>query len=402
MAAQEALYVYKGTNRQGRPVQGEIRGANANVVRAQLRRQGIAATAVRKKPKPLFKRERAVKPADIAQFTRQMATMVKAGVPLVQAFDIVADGTRHEKLRELVLAIRDDVSAGTGFAQALRKHPRHFDPLYCALIEAGEASGTLEAMLDRLATYKEKNEALKAKIKKALTYPTAVIVVAIVVTAILLVKVVPVFAEVFRGFGADLPAFTLFVLHLSDIARQYWLGVFLALAAAALAFREARLRSPRFADAVDKALLKIPAIGNVIYEAAVARFARTLATTFAAGVPLVDALESVAASSGNAVFRDAVRRVREDVSAGVQLHTALRTTGIFPVLLLQLTAIGEESGALDEMMEKAAEHFEASVDHQVDNLTALLEPFIMSILAVLVGGLVIAMYLPIFNLGQVI
>jgi type IV pilus assembly protein PilC len=269
-------------------------------------------------------------------------------------------------------------------------------------VEAGEQSGALEGMLDRVATYKEKSEALKAKIKKALTYPAAVIVVAVIVTAILLVKVVPVFAEVFANFGAELPAFTLFVLNLSEIAQSWWLIVLIASILAFVGFKEARLRSPTFSDNVDKLTLKLPIIGNIIHEAIVARFARTLATTFSSGVPLIDSLQSVAGSAGNAVFRDGILRVKDDVSTGVQLNTALRSTNLFPVLLLQLTAIGEESGSLDEMMEKAAVHYETSVDNQVDNLTALLEPMIMAFLGIFVGGLLVAMYLPIFNLGNVI
>ncbi|MFA5632438.1 MAG: type II secretion system F family protein [Porticoccaceae bacterium] len=396
------IYLYKGRNKQGKVVQGEVRGANTAAVKAQLRKQGIANANVRKKPKPLFNRSKPIKASDISTFTRQMATMTKAGVPLVQSFEIVAEGTQHEKMRELIEQVREDVSTGLGFASSLRKHPRYFDDLFCGLIDAGEQSGALETMLDRVATYKEKNEALKAKIKKALTYPAAVIVVAIIVTAILLVKVVPVFAEVFANFGAQLPAFTLFVMSISETAQKWWLAVLIAAILAVVGFKEARTRYPKFSDTVDKLTLKLPIIGNIVHEAIVARFARTLSTTFAAGVPLIDSLESVAGSSGNAVFRDAILTVKDDVSTGIQLHTSLKNTGLFPVLLLQLVSIGEESGSLDEMMEKAAVHFEESVDNQVDNLTALLEPFILSVLAVLVGGLLVAMYLPIFNLGAVI
>jgi len=401
-AAQPALYIYKGKNKEGKPVQGEIAGSNVTVVKAQLRKQGVVTSTVKKKPKPLFKGSKPIKPADVATFTRQMATMMKAGVPLVQSFEIVSEGLENEKMKEVVKQLHEDVSAGTGFGPALRKHPRHFDDLFCSLVEAGEQSGALETMLDRVATYKEKGEALKRKVKKALTYPSAVIVVAVIVTGILLVKVVPVFAQTFQGFGADLPAFTLMVLNLSEIMQRWWLVVVLGAIAASVAFREAKLRSPKFADALDKLVLKIPIIGNIVYESSVARFARTLSTTFAAGVPLIDSLNSVAGSAGNAVFRDAIIRVRDDVSTGLQLNTALRTTGLFPIMLIQLTSIGEESGSLDEMMDKAAVHFEESVDHQVDNLTILLEPMIMSVLGVLVGGLLIAMYLPIFQLGQVV
>jgi len=274
--------------------------------------------------------------------------------------------------------------------------------LFCALIEAGENSGSLDTLLDRVATYKEKSEKLKRKIKKAMTYPIAVICVAVIVTAILLVKVVPVFAEVFGNFGAELPAFTLFVVDLSDFAQKWWLIVLGIIIAIIYAFKQARLRSPKFADRVDKMVLKMPAVGPIIHNAVIARYSRTLATTFAAGVPLVEALGSVAGAAGNAVYREAILQVQADVTTGITMHTALKNTDMFPVMLLQLTSIGEEAGSLDEMMEKAAEHYEEAVDNSVDNLTALLEPMIMSVLGVLVGGLVIAMYLPIFQLGNVI
>lgn len=401
-SAQPGLYIYKGKNKEGKPIQGEISGASVALVKAQLRKQGVLTTSVKKKPKPLFKSNKPIKPADISTFTRQMATMMKAGVPLVQSFEIVEEGLENEKMRTLVKQLQEDVSAGMGIGTALRKHPRHFDDLYCSLIEAGEHSGSLETMLDRVATYKEKGEALKRKVKKALTYPAAVIVVAVIVTGILLVKVVPVFAETFKGFGADLPAFTQFVLGISEFLQSWWLIFVAFVIATIVGFREAKLRSQKFADTVDKLTLKIPIVGNIVYESSVARFARTLSTTFAAGVPLIDALTSVAGSAGNAVFRDATLRVRDDVATGLQLNSAMRSTGLFPTMLLQLTSIGEESGALDTMMDKAASHFEESVDNQVDNLTALLEPMIMSVLGILVGGLMVAMYLPIFQLGNVV
>ena len=400
--AQAQVYVFKGKSREGKPIKGEMTGDNPALVKAQLRKQGVIAQSVRKKPKPLFKRDKPIKPADIATFTRQLATMMKAGVPLVQSFEIVEEGIENEKMKKLVRQIHDEVSAGNSFASALKQHPKLFDDLYCSLIEAGENAGALDDLLDRVATYKEKTEKLKAKIKKALTYPIAVIVVAIIVTAILLIKVVPVFASTFAGFGAELPAFTQLVLDLSNFAQKWWLLVLAVLIAAFYAFKEARLRSEKFADGFDAFLLKIPAIGPIIHNSAVARYARTLSTTFSAGVPLVEALESVAGASGNAVYRRAILQVRDDVTTGLTIHTAMKTTGIFPVMLLQLTSIGEESGALDDMMEKAAEHYEEAVDNAVDNLTALLEPFIMSVLGIMVGGLLIAMYLPIFQLGNVI
>lgn len=403
MATAEAqVYVFKGKSREGKPVKGEVTGTNPALVKAQLRKQGVIPRSVKKKPKPLFKRDKPISPADIATFTRQLATMMKAGVPLVQSFEIVREGADNENMRKLIGQIHEQVSAGNSFASALKQHPRLFDDLYCALIEAGENAGALDELLDRVATYKEKTEKLKAKIKKALTYPIAVIIVAIIVTAILLIKVVPVFATTFSGFGAELPAFTQLVLDLSNFAQKWWLLVLVVLIAAYYAFREARLRSERFADGFDAFLLKIPAIGPIIDNSAVARYARTLSTTFAAGVPLVEALDSVAGASGNAVYRRAILQIRDDVTTGLTMHTAMKTTGIFPVMLLQLTSIGEESGALDDMMEKAAEHYEEAVDNSVDNLTALLEPFIMSVLGVMVGGLLIAMYLPIFQLGNVI
>jgi type IV pilus assembly protein PilC len=403
MATAEAqIYIYKGKNKDGSPIKGEITGNNPAIIKAQLRRQGVTAQSVKKKPKPLFGDNRAIVPLDIAIFTRQMATMMKAGVPLVQSFEIVEDGSDKAKLKKLIGDIREQVAAGNSFASALKKHPRLFDDLFCSLVEAGENAGALDTLLDRVATYKEKSEQLKAKIKKALTYPASVVVVAIIVTAILLVKVVPVFASTFGNFGAELPAFTLLVLDFSNFAQKWWLVIGAALVGLFFAFKETRQRSQAFADGFDRYLLKAPAIGGIIENAAIARYARTLATTFAAGVPLVEALGSVAGAAGNAVYRDAVNRVQSDVTTGLTLHTSLTSTGLFPVMLLQLTSIGEESGTLDEMMEKAADHFEAEVDNAVDNLTALLEPMIMSVLGVLVGGLLIAMYLPIFQLGSVI
>ena len=397
------VYVYKGIDRKGNKIQGEMNGISSAIVKAQLLKQGISAKSVNKKATPLFGGgKKAIKPADIAVFSRQMATMMKAGVPLVQAFDIVADGLENPSLRDLVLAIRDDVAAGGGFAPSLRKHPKYFDDLFCNLVEAGEQSGALETMLDRIATYKEKTEALKAKIKKAMTYPIAVVVVAIVVTGILLVKVVPQFAETFGSFGAELPAFTLFVLHLSELAQKWWFVILISVGVFVFAFKEIVRRSPTVAYTVDKYMLKLPIIGKILYLSVMARFARTLATTFAAGVPLIDALTSVAGAAGNRVYSEAIVRVREDVSTGIQLNTALKARNIFPTLLIQMSAIGEESGALDEMLDKVAAYYEEAVDNMVDSLTSLLEPMIMSVLGILVGGLMIAMYLPIFQIGQVV
>lgn len=403
VSATTNTYVYKGVDRKGQKIQGEMNGISPAIVKAQLLKQGIAAKTVTKKSKPLFgSGGKAIKPADIAVFSRQMATMMKAGVPLVQAFDIVADGLENPNLKKLVLDIRDTVASGGGFASALREHPKYFDDLFCNLVDAGEQSGALETMLDRIATYKEKTEALKAKIKKAMTYPIAVVVVALVVTGILLVKVVPQFAETFSGFGAELPAFTLFVMHLSELAQAYWLFILIGCIASVFIIKEAIKRSPALAYAVDKYILKVPIVGQILYLSVMARFARTLSTTFAAGVPLIDALTSVAGAAGNRVYSEAIIRVREDVSTGLQLNTALKARAIFPTLLVQMSAIGEESGALDGMLDKVAVYYEEAVDNMVDSLTSLLEPMIMSVLGVLVGGLMIAMYLPIFQLGAVV
>ena len=403
MAAENTVFVWSGTDRNGRKSKGEVLATSAAIARVQLRKQGVVAKSVKKKSKPLFTfGAKKIKAADIAIFTRQLATMMKAGVPLVQAFDIVAEGTDHEKMRELIMTVRTDVSSGTGLAGALEKHPAHFDELFCSLVASGENSGTLEVMLDRVATYKEKTEALKAKIKKALTYPIAVIVVAIVVTGILLVKVVPQFAETFQSFGSDLPGFTLFVLRISDWVQSWWFIMLLGFFAAGYAFSQAKRRSKRFADGIDAVALKLPIIGSVVHDAVIARFSRTLSTTFAAGVPLVDALESTAGAAGNAIYAQGIRRIRDDVTSGTALAISIRTTGLFPTMLLQMTSIGEESGSLDDMLGKVADHYEAAVDNAVDSLSSLMEPMIMSILGVLVGGLMIAMYLPIFMLGSVI
>ncbi len=395
------IYVYKGKSRDGKPVEGEISGATTAMVKAQLRKQGIQPRTVRKKPKSLFGAKK-IKPAAIATFTRQLATMTKAGVPLVQAFEIVSEGEANPTMRDLIQKIHGDVSSGSGFAPALRAHPKYFDNLFCSLIEAGEQSGTLETMLARVALYKEKTEQLKRKIKKAMTYPTAVLLVAVVVTGVLLIKVVPVFAQTYESFGGALPAFTQLILRVSEFVQTWWLLVVTAAIGTGIAFAQARRRSPRFSDLVDKLMLRIPIIGKILNEAVIARFARTLSTTFAAGVPLIEALSSVAGAAGNAVYRDAVLKVQSEVATGITLSASLRSTGVFPVMLLQLTAIGEESGSLDDMLSRAADHYEEMVDHSVDNLTTLLEPMIMAVLGVLVGGLLIGMYLPIFNLGNVL
>lgn len=403
MATENLVFVWNGSDRSGRKAKGEVLATSAAIARVQLRKQGIVAKSVRKKSKPLIAMgAQKIQPANIAVFTRQLATMTKAGVPLVQAFDIVGEGTEHKNMRELIHALRTDVSSGNGLASSLAKHHPLFDELFCSLIASGENSGTLDVMLDRVATYKEKTEALKAKIKKAMTYPIATIVVAIVVTGILLIKVVPQFAETFQNFGSDLPAFTLLVLRVSEWMQNWWLALLLGLLAGSYLFSQSKSRSKRFADWLDGMALKLPILGVVLHDAVIARFSRTLSTTFAAGVPLVEALESTAGATGNAIFARAVYRIRDDVMAGTPLALSIRTTGLFPSMLLQMVTIGEESGSLDDMLAKVADHYEAAVDNAVDSLSSLIEPIIMSVLGVLIGGLMIAMYLPIFMLGSVI
>jgi type IV pilus assembly protein PilC len=401
--ATSELFLWNGTDKNGRQTKGEINAPSQAMARAQLRQRGINPRSVRRKPKPLLRaRKKSIKAPDIAIFTRQLATMMKAGVPLVQSFDIVGDGLENPSMQELVFKIKNEVAAGTGLAPALAAHPRYFDQLFCSLVAAGESAGTLETMLDRVATYKEKTEQLKAKIKKALTYPTAVIVVALVVSGILLVKVVPQFAETFRSFGADLPAFTLFVLGLSNFMQKWWFVIAAGLIGAFYVFKEARVRSVAFGEAIDRIALKLPIFGDIVYNSVIARFSRTLATTFNAGVPLVDALESTAGAAGNSLYAKGIIQIKDDVTTGSSLYQSIKATNLFPNMLLQMVSIGEESGQLDEMLDKVANHYEEAVDNAVDSLSSLMEPLIMSILGVLVGGLMIAMYLPIFMLGSVI
>ncbi len=401
-ALKTSVFAWEGTDKKGAKIKGELTGQSPALIKAQLRKQGINPLKVRKKAASLFGEGKKIKPLDIALFTRQMATMMKAGVPLLQSFDIIGEGFENPNMRKLVDEVKQEVAAGNSFAASLRKKPQYFDDLYCNLVDSGEQSGALETLLDRIATYKEKTEALKAKIKKAMTYPIAVIVVAIIVTAILLIKVVPQFEAVFQGFGAELPAFTQIVVNMSRGLQEWWYVFIFGIFAAVFAFKEAFKRSEKFRDFLDRTLLKAPIVGDILYKAVVARYARTLATTFAAGVPLVDALESVAGATGNVVFRTAVYKIRNDVTSGTQLNFSMRTTGIFPSMAVQMTAIGEESGSLDEMLDKVAGFYEAEVDNAVDNLTTLMEPMIMAVLGVLVGGLIIAMYLPIFQLGAVV
>ncbi|MFK4131662.1 type II secretion system F family protein [Pseudomonas luteola] len=401
-ALKMSAFTWEGTDRKGVKIKGEMTGLNPALVKAQLRKQGINPTRVRKKSVSIFSRGKKIKPMDIALFTRQLATMLGAGVPLLQSFDIISEGFDNPNMRKLVDDIKQDVAAGNSLSSSLRKKPQYFDDLYCNLVDAGEQSGALETLLDRVATYKEKTEQLKKKIKKAMTYPAAVVVVAIVVSAILLIKVVPQFQSVFEGFGAELPAFTLMVIGLSETLQEWWFIVLLALFALGFGFQMTHKRSEKFRDAVDRFVLKIPIVGAILYKSAIARYARTLSTTFAAGVPLVDALDSVSGATGNVVFRNAVDKIKQDVSTGMQLNFSMRTTAVFTSMAVQMTAIGEESGALDEMLDKVATFYEEEVDNMVDSLTALMEPMIMAVLGVLVGGLIIAMYLPIFQLGSVV
>lgn len=401
-AAKMNVYAWEGTDRKGSKITGELSGQNPALVKAQLRKQGINPGKVRKKSVSLLSLGKRIKAQDIALFTRQMATMMKAGVPLLQSFDIIGEGFENPAMHKLVDEVKQEVAAGNSFATALRKKPQYFDELYCNLVDAGEQSGALDTLLERVATYKEKSERLKAKIKKAMTYPTAVVLVAAVVTGILLVKVVPQFQSVFKGFGAELPAFTLMVISLSEFMQQWWWALLGLMVVAIFVTRHGLKKSQSLRDRRDTWLLKLPLVGTLMYKSAVARFARTLSTTFAAGVPLVEALDSVAGATGNVVFKRAVLRIRQDVATGMQLNFAMRTTGVFPNMAVQMTAIGEESGALDEMLDKVAGFYEEEVDNMVDNLTSLMEPFIMVVLGVIVGGLVVAMYLPIFQLGSAI
>lgn len=402
--SKQAVFAYEGKNQQGKLMKGEISAVSLALAKASLRRQGINPTKVRKRRKPLLEglNRKKVTAEDICFFSRQMATMMSAGVPLVQSFDIVAKGTDNPTLRDLVLAVKAEIEGGRSFSEALEKHPKHFDPLFCNLVAAGEASGSLEQMLDRIAIYKEKSESLKKKIKKALFYPTAVVIVAIIVTFILLIFVVPQFEELFKGFGADLPAFTQFVINLSEFIQGAWYMILMGIAGIGYVFVQAKKRSKTFRHALDRFVLKIPIIGDILNKAAIARYARTLSTTFAAGVPLIEGLDSVAGATGNIVYYNAVMRIKDDVSMGSQMQAAMRSTEVFPNMVVQMVAIGEESGALDTMLSKVATIYEEEVDAAVDGLSSLLEPFIMVILGGLVGGLVIAMYLPIFKMGSVI
>ncbi len=401
-STERLAFTWVGLDSDGNKVKGESVGPSEALVRADLRRQGIKPLRVRKKSAPLFTRRKAIKGKDIAIFSRQLATMIAAGVPIVQAFDIIGRGHENPAMQELILSIKSDVESGNTLADALSRHPKYFDSLFVSLVDAGEQSGSLEALLDKIATYKEKTESIKAKIRKAMIYPVAVLIVAFIVSVILLMFVVPTFEDLFKDFGADLPAFTQMVIHLSRVLREWWYVFFGALAAGLWLLFQLNRRSVRFQHWRDVALLRLPILGEIFRKSAIARFARTLSTMFAAGVPLVEAMTSVAGATGNVVYAEATLQIRDDAAGGMQLQQSMRNTGVFPNMVVQMVAIGEESGSLDGMLAKVADFYEEEVDNKVDGLSSLLEPLIMAILGVLIGGLVIAMYLPIFKLGSVV
>jgi type IV pilus assembly protein PilC len=395
----DIVFEWEGKDKNGKIVRGEMRAGGEAMVSASLRRQGVMVNKVKKRR---MSGGKSIKQKDIAVFTRQLSTMMRAGVPLIQSFDIVARGSTNPRMTRLLTDIRSDVETGTSLSAAFRKHPLHFDALYCNLVEAGEAGGILETLLDRLAIYQEKTMAIKNKIKSAMIYPVAVLVVAFIVLAVIMIFVIPAFEDVFKSFGADLPAPTLVVIALSKFFVNYWYLIFGILGGGVYFFMESWKRSLKMQKIMDRMLLRVPVFGELVNKSSVARWTRTLSTMFAAGVPLVEALDSVGGASGNAVFQEATEKIQRDVSTGSALTTSMQTTGVFPVMVLQMCAIGEESGSLDAMLGKAAEFYEDEVDEAVKGLSSLMEPFIIVILGVLIGGIVISMYLPIFKLGQVV
>lgn len=397
----DIIFQWEGTDKRGVRLKGEKTGRDQNYIRAELRRQGITPQRVRRKPKS-FKLGERVKSKDISIFSRQISTMLNAGVPLVQALNIISTASENEKFQQLITNIRTEVESGSNFADTLRKHPVHFDELYCNLVEAGEEAGVLDTVLETIATYKERIEEIKGKVNKAMYYPTAVVAVAIGVSALLLIKVIPQFESIFEGFGAELPAFTQLVVSISDSLVDYGYIYFLVIVGGIIGVVMAKKRSPRFQHFMDRMSLKIPVVGGILRKAALARFARTLGITFAAGVPLVEALRTVSGATGNEVYREAVLRVREDVAAGHQLQLAMQQTNVFPSMVVQMTAIGEEAGSLDQMLKKVAEFYEEEVNNAVDALSSLLEPVIILIVGGLIGSMVIAMYLPIFKMAAVV
>ncbi len=395
----DVVFEYEGKDKNGKLVRGEMRAGGEAMVSASLRRQGVLITKVKKRR---TSGGRSIKQKDIAVFTRQLSTMMRAGVPLIQSFDIVARGSPNPRLTKLLTDIRSDVETGSSLSSAFRKHPLHFDALYCNLVEAGEAGGILEALLDRLAVYQEKTMAIKNKIKSALIYPVAVLVTAFVVVTVIMIFVIPAFKDVFTSFGADLPAPTLIVIAMSEFFVSYWWAIFGFLGGGVYFFLESWKRSEKMQKTMDRLLLRVPVFGDLVNKSAIARWTRTLSTMFAAGVPLVEALDSVGGASGNAVFAEATVAIQKDVSTGSSLTTSMQTTGVFPNMVLQMCSIGEESGSLDQMLGKAAEFYEDEVDEAVKGLSSLMEPFIIVILGTVIGGIVVSMYLPIFKIGQVV
>ncbi len=400
-SGKEATYVWEGTDKKGKKLKGEMKASGEAFVNATLRRQGITVIKI-KKQSSFGMGGSKVTDKDVTLFTRQLATMMKAGVPLLQAFDIVGKGHNNPTVSKLLNDLKSDIETGSSLSTAFRKYPLYFDALYCNLVNAGEQAGILDDLLDRLATYKEKIQAIKGKIKSALFYPISIMVVAFIITAVIMIFVIPAFKDLFSGFGADLPAPTVLVINLSDFFVSYWWAIFGSIGGGIYFFLYTWKRSEKMQATMDRLMLKLPVFGELLKKAAVARFARTLSTMFAAGVPLVEALDSVAGASGNRVYYEATKRVQSEVSTGTSLTVAMQNSGVFPNMVLQMVAIGEESGALDAMLSKVADFFEAEVDDAVEALSSLMEPIIMVVLGVLIGGLVIAMYLPIFKMGQVV
>lgn len=396
-------FQWEGVNRAGQKMKGLIEAKSLVLAKTELRKQGILIKRVSKKSKSLFsKKNKKIKTGDITLFSRQMATMIQAGIPLIQAFDIVEKGQANQRMKKLIQEVKVDVESGTTLAEALRKFPIYFNDLFCNLVEAGEKSGSLDILLDKVATYKEKTETIKKKIKKAMTYPMAVLAIAFIVSAGLLMFVVPQFESLFKGFGAQLPALTMGVIQLSRTFERYWYIIFGTIFGLIYWFNYTRSHSPAFASKIDQVMLKIPVVGTILEQAAIARFSRTLSITFAAGLPLIEALKAVGGATGNIIFAKATEKISEEVSSGLQLYMAMEHTTLFPSMVVQMVAIGEESGKLEQMLGKVADFYEEGVDNAVDSLSSLLEPMIMAILGILVGGLVIAMYLPIFKLGSVV
>ncbi len=401
-AIKSDMYAWEGLDKNGKRIKGEMSGQSDALIKATLRRQGVNPLKVKKKSKPLFGEGGKITTKDITVFCRQLATMMSSGVPLVQSFEIVGRGHENKAMQNLIMTIKADVEAGGALADALGKHPLQFDELFVNLVTAGEHAGILEGILHKLATYMEKTEALKSKIKGALFYPVAVVVVAFIITCILMIYVIPQFEDLFKGFGADLPALTQMVINMSNWFQQYWYILIGGIIGTVIGLMQAKKRSIKFGHFLDRVALKLPVIGDILNKSAIARYARTLSTMFSAGTPLVEAMTSVAGACGNVVYYNAVLKMRDEISTGTQLQVSMRDAGLFPNMVVQMVAIGEESGALDTMLSKVADWYEQEVDDAVEALTSLLEPVIMAVLGVIIGGLVIAMYLPIFKMGQVV